>query len=387
MHAARLEPKRFQLKKEAVQVANTGHPWIFRSHLSSATETFRDGQWLRLFDAANGVVGYGIYDASSLIGVRMLKLGKNIPDREWIIKTIEKALAKRDNLKTFTDAYRALHGENDGLPGVVMDVYGDTGVLQTYAPSVDVLGRYAAAYLRKRLNLKRLVWKLPTKRRVTGPESEYRILFGPPAGVVKFNEGKLLLAVNVAEGQKSGTFLDLRGLRKYLTMQKLAGKRVLNLFSYTGTLGLAAEAGGASDIWNVDISEGALEFAKKHHAREKSRHTYLTKNVFEWINELPAAEKFDVIIVDPPQMASRTIQVPNALKAYDKLVKAAVPHLKPQGQLIVACCTSRIPRKRFQEAIDRSLGSRLRLKTTLMPEDDHPAGFAEGDYLKILVYR
>jgi 23S rRNA G2069 N7-methylase RlmK/C1962 C5-methylase RlmI len=386
MRSRRFQPQRYQLTKDAARVVLTGHPWIFRSHLSSAAEVFRTGQWLRLVDAQNETLGFGIYDREGLIGIRVLKQGSPVPEPAWFGKKIEAALAKREKLRAYTDAFRALHGENDGLPGVVIDVYGDTAVLQTYAPSVDVVGRYLAERLASRLELKNLVWKLPVKRKGREGETGFRCLRGHVPAAIRAREGKLQITVEVGEGQKSGTFLDLRGLRKWLSLQKLDGCRVLNLFSYTGTLGLAAEVAGAAEVWNVDISKGALAFAKKHHSRKADKHRFIAADIFEWLKELPPKEKFDLIIVDPPMMASRVEQVPNALRAYKQIYAAVFRHLAPKGRLVAACCTSRIARKRFRLEVDKAVGGRLKFSRSIEPEDDHPVGFAEGDYLKILVY-
>ncbi|MFM8313747.1 MAG: class I SAM-dependent methyltransferase, partial [Deltaproteobacteria bacterium] len=188
-------------------------------------------------------------------------------------------------------------------------------------------------------------------------------------------------------GQKSGTFLDLRGLRKFLSLQNLKGKRVLNLFSYTGTLGLAAEIAGAQEIWNVDISKGALKFSEEHHSLDSKKFRYIAADVFKWVESLPPHEKFDVIIVDPPSMASEAKQVPAALKAYARIYKRVLPHLKPKGMLIVCCCTSRVSRKQFTEIAQKSISFSLKKMKSLLPEEDHPVGFPQGDYLKMLIFQ
>lgn len=377
------QPKRYQVKKEAAGAVKQGHPWIYRSGVSSAAEIFKTGQLLQLVDAQNGILGYGLFEKDGMIAIRVLKQGSTVPDAKWAQARIEKALAKRDQVRKYTNAFRAIHGENDGLPGVVVDIYGDTAVLQTYAPSVDALGRYVGAVVRERLGLRNLVWKLPVKRKATRPD---RILRGKLPGEVKIQEGKLTLTVPVGEGQKSGAFLDLRGLRKWVASQKLTGKKVLNLFSYTGTLGLAAEVAGAREVWNVDVSKGALELAKRLHTLDASKHRFVAADIFEWYTGLDPKEKFDLIIVDPPMMASRTDQVDTALRAYRKLYRESLQHLAPKGRLVVACCTSRISRSKFEMFVGQALGERLRKQTAVAPEDDHPVGFPEGDYLKILVY-
>lgn len=394
MLSKRFQPKRYQLKKEGAAIVLSGHPWIFRTHLSSAADVFESGQWLSLVNSKNEVLGYGIFEKEGLIGVRVLKRGAKPPTREWLHAQVDKAIERRKNVTGYTDGIRALHGENDGLPGVVIDVYQDTGVLQTYSTSVDALGRYLAAIVRKKLELKNIVWKLPVKRKhstekksATKNAKAARVLYGKMPGPIKIREGKMTVTVEVGEGQKSGTFLDLRGLRKWISLQKLNGLRVLNLFSYTGTAALAAEVAGAGEVWSVDISEGALENARKNHSIKKEKHRWICADVFEWLAKLPPSEKFDLIIVDPPMMASNTTQVPVALKAYRKIYRSVLEHLTPRGRVLACCCTSRIPRKRFQSEVSQVLGDRLSYQSTIQPEEDHPVGFPEGDYLKMLVFR
>lgn len=380
------EPVRYQLKKEAARALRTGHPWIFRSHLSSAVDGFKSGQWLRLIDSDNSILGYGIYDPDGLIGIRIIKEGSKPPTLEFLSERLTKALAKRKPLQQYTDGYRALNGENDFFPGVVLDIYGETGVLQTYAASVDRLGRYVGAWMSRELKLKNLVWKLPAKRSsVSATDAPLRQLRGAPPGIVAMREGRMKLSVDPWGGQKSGAFLDLRGLRKWIAQQNLAGKRVLNLFSYTGTLGLAAETAGASEIWNVDISQGALDAAKKHHCLDRKKHRFIKADIFEWLQELPDKEQFDLVIVDPPNMASRSEQVPGAIKSYRRLFSLAARHANAKGTIIVCCCTSRISRGSFSQEAKQVLSPR-KLRTSLSHEDDHPVGFPEGDYLKMLIF-
>jgi 23S rRNA (cytosine1962-C5)-methyltransferase len=383
--AKRFTPRRYQLSKEAVRVAASGHPWLFRTHLSSAAEVFTDGQWLELVDGQNRVVAYGIFHAEGLIGVRLFGGGAEAPTAESLSRRIDAILARRANLRKFSNAFRAVHGDNDGIPGVVGDVYGDSLILQTYSSSVDSLGRYVAALLVKKLGLKNSVWKTPSRRRA--PKKEQRVWRGRAPGLVEVKEGKLTYSVDLASGQKSGAFLDLRGLRKWISLQKWTGYRVLNLFSYSGTLGLAAETAGAREVWNVDVSTGALDFAKKHNAKAKGVQKYVPMDIFEELSKkLAAHEKFDVIIVDPPSMASEKSQVPKALATYKKIYREVLGHLTPRGILIGGCCTSRITRSDFRRTVEESVQGAVKLKASLPPEDDHPVGFAEGDYLKLLIY-
>jgi 23S rRNA (cytosine1962-C5)-methyltransferase len=378
-----MKTRRYQVKKEVETIIKQGHPWIFKSHLSSAATIFETGDCLQLVSGGNEILGYGLFEKDSLIAIRMIKLGKTPPDASWFKSKLQKCVMKRKNIKNYTEGYRLIHGENDGFPGVVFDVYQKIGVLQTYVTSVDFLGRYLATVLRQELALETVLWKAPARRKKGGVT---RVLYGKEPKLQKIREGKMKVAVDVGEGQKSGTFLDLRGLRKFLAQQNLKGKKVLNLFCYTGTLGLAAEVAGATQIWNVDISKGALKFSEEHHSLDKKKYRYIAADVFSWVESLSPHEKFDVIIVDPPSMASEAKQVPVALKAYSRVYKRVLPHLKPGGMLIVCCCTSRISRKQFVEVAKKSVGQGLGKMKSIAPEEDHPVGFPQGDYLKMLVF-
>ena len=378
--------QRYQINKQIHSILKSGHPWIFRSHVSSAIEVFDSGQLLKLVDHENKVCGYGLYDPEGLIAIRVLKDFQENDPTLWFSKKLEKVLKKRINLRNYSDAFRAIHGENDGFPGVVLDVYGSTGVLQTYSASVDLMGRYLAGLAVRDLGLTELIWKTPTKRSSVKETTPIRTLRGHLPNQVRFREGKMTFTVQIGSGQKSGAFLDLRALRKWLSSQNLNGKRVLNLFSYTGTLALAAETAGAQEIWNVDISKGALESAEKFHVIQKKKHRFIQADVFEWLRELSDREKFDLIIVDPPQMTSQVAQVPVALRAYRQLYSLSLKHLKPKGVIVGACCTSRIYRKKFKETVCPVLVPPLKVLKSLEPEDDHPVGFPEGDYLKVFIF-
>lgn len=374
--------RRYQLRKPSVDVVASGHPWIFRGQLSSAAAVFADGQWLRLVDGGNQVVGHGMYEAHGAIAIRVLERGPRVPDAAWVTEKVIAALARRAALRAETDALRAVHGESDHLPAVVVDVYRDTAVLSTYSTGADALGRLVAAHVCRASGLTRALWK-PAHRRAAGGPAALRVLRGDlPAAPIAIREGPLTLEVDLA-GQKSGAYLDLRGLRRWLLGLDLAGARVLNLFSYTGTLGLAARTAGAAEVWNVDSSRSALEMAARFHGGGSDDQV---ADVFEWLPRLARGELFDLVIVDPPPMTSRVAQVEGALAAYRRLYRAAAPHVAPGGRIVACCCTSRIDARSFQQAVVTGLGKGFRFERRIPPEVDHPVGFPEADYLKVLVY-
>jgi 23S rRNA (cytosine1962-C5)-methyltransferase len=384
-----VRPRRYQLRKDAAAIVERGHPWIFREQMSSAASVFADGQWLRLVDGKNQVVGHGIYEADGAIAIRVLRRGDGPVDAAWLSQTLDAALGKRIELVRTTDGIRLLHGESDGLPAVVADRFGETIVVSSYSIGADGLARYVAHALRASRSAvvgpATHVMLRPARRR-RGPSLPARPLRGAPPAVAHVTENSLRFAVDLEGGHKTGTYLDLRALRRELAKPP-QGPRVLNLFAYTGMLGRAVEAAGASEIVQVDQSERALAFAAEHHVADASKHRFVTADIFEWLPALSADEQFDVIIVDPPSMTSKKPQVPQVLAAYRKLYTAAKAHLKSGGLLVAACCTSRVERAAFNDVVKKTLGGSFELVADLPPEPDHPVGFPQADYLKILLFR
>ncbi len=322
---------------------------------------------------------------------------------------IDAALPRRQPLRAETDGFRAVHGESDGLPAVTADVYGGVVVVQRYAAGVDGLARLVARRVAAAVGATGVVMKAglrrvggdsvgpdlvsPERGRVEGRTAadRPRVLGGTVTAEAGFREGPLHLVARPLSGQKGGGFLDLRGLRRWVAAAPLAGARVLNLFAYTGTLGLAAEHAGAAHIVQVDRAADALALAAKHHIRDAGRHELVTADVFDWLPR--AQEAYALVIVDPPSMTSRIEQVPGVLATYKRLHRAAAARVVPGGRLVLCCCTSRVSRAQFKNVVATLLpapaagGGRWTIELDLPPELDHPVGFAEADYLKVMVLR
>lgn len=387
MLCRRFRFRRYRLKQQVATAILQSHPWVFRDKVSSVLDSVEDGQWLQLLDPHEKTVGFGIFQKVGGVAIRVLRHGELSPSLAWLEKCIVKAIKKREPLRAQNQAMRILNGESDHFPGVVFDLYGNYGVLQTYHPSVDSLGRWAAAQIRQRLQLEAVVWKMPQKR-IGDRNDQVRILWGAPElaekpVLVKFREESLTLSAELTSGQKSGTFLDLRGLRRWLASQPLKDKRVLNLFAYTGSAGLACCAAGAKSVLNVDSAQQSLDFGKKHHAHPAQQ--WLCADIFAWLKTLSPEQKFDLIIVDPPAMASLKTQIPKALATYQRIYKQVLRHLKPGGTVVGCCCTSRISPGEFRHCVQSALRP-LKLRQDLPMETDHPAKFAEAKYLKVAVF-
>ncbi|HSN25871.1 MAG TPA: class I SAM-dependent methyltransferase [Kofleriaceae bacterium] len=422
-----MKTRRYQLRKDAVAIIQRGHPWIFREQLSTAAEVFGDGDWLRLVDGTNTVIGHGIYEAEGAIAIRILRTGSDKPDAHYLRGQLAHALRRRSPLAARTDGIRLLHGESDGIPAVVVDRFGETLVVASYSPGADALARYVAGVLGSGaatlaradtepthgtpaavsdsptvpiatatsaadrtariaaiVGPARHVVLRPARRR-RGPPMPVRVLRGAPPEVATITEDGLVYAIDLAGGQKTGTYLDLRGLRAAVAKLPLAGKTVLNTFAYTGMLGRAAEAAGAASITQVDQSEKALAFARAHHVTDAAKHQLITADVFQWLPNHDG--RYDVVVVDPPAMTSRKAQVPGVLAAYRKLYRAAARLVNPGGLVIAACCTSRVERDVFHKTVRAALGETFTRELELPTEVDHPVGFPQADYLKIALWR
>jgi 23S rRNA (cytosine1962-C5)-methyltransferase len=201
---------------------------------------------------------------------------------------------------------------------------------------------------------------------------------------VRFREGPLTLVARPLAGQKGGTFLDLRALRRWIAAAPLAGARVLNLFAYSGALGAAAEHAGAAHLVQVDRAADALALAARHHVADPARHELVTADVFDWLPRATGA--YELVIVDPPSMTSRIDQVPGVLATYQRLHRAAAARVAPGGTLVLCCCTSRVTRAKFRATV-AALGPAWEVVADLAPEPDHPVGFPDADYLKVLVLK
>ena len=383
----RPRPQRYQLGKQALAVLASGHPWIFRGLTSSATAALADGQWLSLVDGGNRVVGHGVYAAEGAIAIRVLARGAERPTAATFAARIDRALAARAALAKETDGVRWLHGESDGVPAVTVDGYGPVVVAHAYAAGVDALARFAARRIARAVGATGVVVAAGHRRigAAGGAGPGPRVVAGQVADEVRFREGPLALVARPLSGQKTGTFLDLRGLRRWLAATPLAGARVLNLFAYSGALGLACEQAGATSIVQVDRAADALALAARCHVRDPARHRFVTADVFDWLPRAEPGLVYDLVIVDPPSMTSRVEQVPHVMATYRRLHRAAAARVASGGTLVLACCTSRVARGRFREGALAAVGERFRLVQELPPEVDHPVGFPEADYLKILI--
>lgn len=383
--------KTLVLKPQRMQRIRQGHPWVFAGEVQQVSGAEQPGEIVQVKDAKGKFVGLGTVNPQSNILVRLLtRLEESIDDAFWRAR-LEEAIALRQAYLPGVDACRLVHAEADGLPGLVVDRYGDFLSVQILSMGIEV---------RKDLILQTLVERLQPKgifersdvsvRRLEGLEERKGVLWGaaPPEDLV-IQEGPYQLHVDIPNGQKTGFFLDQRPNR--LRVGELAkGRRVLNAFSYSGGFTMAAALGGATEVVSVDISADATRQGEAN-ARLNGvadRCAWVTANAFDFLREQEKAqERYDLIILDPPAFTKSKESIPGAIRGYKEINLRAIRMLRPGGMLVSASCSHHMDTETFvsviQDAANDS-GRRLRQLDLRGAGVDHPVlpAAPETHYLK-----
>lgn len=381
------------LSSSGLKAVRSGHPWLYESGIDRINKKGASGDIAVLYDTKRVFAGIGLYDADSPIKVRVLHKGRPaVISREWLYDRISSIIAGRKKLMAdkSTTGYRLIHGENDSLPGIVLDRYAETLVLKTdsscWLPYVNTLSDIIADIL----SPERIILRMSrTVKEYTGTD-DGSVIYG--SGITDrpvFTENGIKFYADPVNGQKTGFFLDQRENRKNV-MELSGGLSVLNVFSYTGGFSLYAAAGGAESVTSLDISMPAMDECENNFRLNdmKIPHRKICGDAFEEMEKLiKAKEKFGMVIVDPPSFARKQPDVKNALKAYKKLNTLALKLIRKNGILVSASCSARVPSDDFFETVTKSIkssGRRYREIKRTAHASDHPIGFPEGAYLKCL---
>ncbi len=396
-----------RLTPDALRQIRGGSPWVYDGSITSELDPAATcGDLAVIFDDNRKFAAIGLYDPTSPIRIKILHTGSPTTiDADWFRSRLTTALERRASLEAdeSTTAYRCVHGENDGLPGLVVDRYDTTLVIKLYTAAwfphltsvVDALMQLTAA---ERIVL-RLSRGVTNGRTFTLADGD-TLVGAPPTGPVLFRERGLTMEADVVEGQKTGHFLDQRDNRA-LVRSMAEGCDVLDVFASTGGFSVSAAAGGARSVHLVDMSAAAIATAERnlqhnHRIREvrecKVRST--VGDAFEVLDRIAKTgtnhdgrDRFDIVILDPPSFAMNQASVERALRAYAKLTHLGVAVLKPGGTLVQASCSSRVGADDFFDTVHAaadSAGRRLTELRRTFHAVDHPIGFAHGAYLKAL---
>jgi 23S rRNA (cytosine1962-C5)-methyltransferase len=362
-----------------------GHPWIYRDHLTGHLP-YAPGSWVEV--RCGGFRAIGLFDPDSPIAIR-LYAHERVPDNAWIARQVERAWLRREPLRIAgsTNAYRLINGEGDGLPGIVVDLYGPFAALRLDSPVVEGLVPAVVAAVERHAGTKGICRRTEQGLEVLSGRAPGRDLIVEEHGV-RFH-------ADLGEGQKTGLFLDHRENRRSLAAW-CSDRSVLNLFSYTGGFSLYAARAGAKRVVSVDRAPEAMNRALDNvrlNGLDEAAHELVTADALQYLEQ--AAQRglrFDVVISDPPSFARAKNQRHRALRAYERLHTLALGVLSSGGLFAAASCTSQVAPESFRETIAAAAGRVQRRLQIVMDTGhalDHPImiGHPEGRYLKFVVVR
>lgn len=407
---------RIYLKKGREESLKRFHPWVFSGAIESIDKSAKEGDILQIYSYNDEFMGCGHYQIGS-IALRILSFDKSALESSFWLNRITEAHSLRQalgiavkteesanssHLSPVTNSYRLIHGEGDMLPGLIIDLYNSVAVIQSHSVGM-FLSREKITDALKELfgdNLKAVYDKsastAPFKAALNLEEGYLyqREDFSESDCVIK--ENGHLFQVDWREGQKTGFFLDQRENRaKVQSFSK--GRRVLNLFCYTGGFSVYALAGGALSVDSVDSSAKAIELLERNielnraerNSGPNAPHNAYCTDAIEFIKSKREGA-YDLIVVDPPAFAKHRGALSNALRAYQRLNYSAITAIAPGGIIFTYSCSQVVDRVSFAEAVFSAAaqsGRRVRVIDRLTQPGDHPVNIfhPEGEYLKGLV--
>ena len=387
--------KKIYLKKGKEESLKRFHPWVFSGAIQHQPENIDEGEVVRVMTAGGEFIAVGHFQIGS-IAVRVLSFDdEEVNDNFWHGK-LQSAFDMRRSIGIVdnpdNNTYRLVHGEGDNVPGLVIDVYGETAVMQAHSVGIHVERHRIASQLVIVMGdrVKNVYYKsettLPFK---AGLEQEDGFIIGGSKDNVALENG-LKFQVDWLKGQKTGFFVDQRDNRSLLEHFS-RGKKVLNMFCYTGGFSFYAMRGGAELVHSVDSSAKAIELTTKNvelNFPGDNRHEAFCEDAFKYLDR--AGGDYDLVILDPPAFAKHRGALHNALKGYTRLNMKAFEKIRPGGILFTFSCSQVVTKDNFRNAVftAAALAHRnVRILHQLHQPADHPVNIfhPEGEYLKGLV--
>lgn len=371
------------------------HPWVFSGAIADLPKDIEEGDIVKVVASDGRTLGVGHYEIGS-IAVRMLSPEEITIDESFFAERLAQAWALRERLgliRPDNTTFRLVHGEGDFLPGCVVDVYGNTAVLQAHSPGMH----YARNIIAKALTelpgagIRNVYYKsettLPYKARLD--PVNYYIIGGFETNIA--TENGLKFNIDWLKGQKTGFFVDQRDNRALLQRYS-DGARVLNMFCYTGGFSVYAMRGGATLVHSVDSSAKAVTLTDANvelNFPSDTRHKSFAQDAFKYLADMPEGA-YDLIILDPPAFAKHRSAIKNAMIGYRRINAAAFRKIAPGGILFTFSCSQAISREQFRLAVFTAAaqsGRKVRILHQLTQPTDHPVNIyhPEGEYLKGLV--
>ena len=387
--------KRLYLKPGKEESLKRFHPWVFSGAIARVEGEPEEGEIVDVYTSKKEFIACGHFQIGS-IAVRILSFHQGKINHDYWKHRLEVALDLRRSLGLVNNpennTYRLVHGEGDNLPGLIIDVYGQTAVMQAHSAGMHVYRMEIAEALSEVMGdiVKHIYYKsettLPYKADL-GPENGF-IKGGSPENIAL--ENGLKFHVDWLKGQKTGFFVDQRENR-HLLERYSKGRNVLNMFCYTGGFSFYAMRGGANLVHSVDSSAKAIDLTNQNvelNFPGDSRHQAFAEDAFKYLDRM--GDQYDLIILDPPAFAKHRDALRNALRGYSKLNAKAFEKIKPGGILFTFSCSQVVDKKDFRNAVFTAAtqsGRSVRILHQLTQPGDHPVNIyhPEGEYLKGLV--
>ena len=387
--------KTIVLKRGKADSLRRFHPWVFSGAIQTLPDDLREGEIVRVEDASSQFLAVGHYQIGS-IAIRILSFEDVVVDDAFWDERLSEALMLRrvlNLLRADNNIFRLVHGEGDRLPGLIVDIYGETAVMQAHSVGMHYARHQIAQSLQRILG--KSVMQVYYKSETTLPyKANLEELDGPLLGNASNNnvavENDLRFHIDWLRGQKTGFFIDQRENR--LLLQHYSNKRhVLNMFCYTGGFSVYALRGGAQEVVSVDSSAKAIDLTNANVALNYpncDHHKAYAEDAFKFLDK--ADDAYDLIVLDPPAFAKHKEAVRNALKGYTRLNLQAMRKIKRGGILFTFSCSQAISKDQFRLAVFTAAaqsGRYVRILHQLHQPADHPVNIyhPEGEYLKGLV--
>jgi 23S rRNA (cytosine1962-C5)-methyltransferase len=390
-----LEYVKIVLKSGKDQSLKRFHPWVFSGAIKKMYGQVSEGDLVAVYSNKDEFLGIGHYQVGS-IAVRIISFTETQSNSGFWKNKIQKAWNYRQSLgfgnDPATNVFRLIHAEGDGLPGLIVDFYNGTAVMQMHSVGMHLLRNELVKALQDVLGEKlnavydKSEKTLPFKANIQ-PKDE--LLWGTPLSNEVLEYG-LKFIVDWETGQKTGFFIDQRENR-LLVQQYAKNRDVLNMFGYTGGFSVYAMQGGAKTVHSVDASAKAIDLTNENvelNFPGDKRHEALTADAFEFLKDIQ--EKYDLIILDPPAFAKHRNTLPQALQGYKRINTRAFEQIRSGGILVTFSCSQVVSKDRFREAVFSAAsiaGRTVRIMHQLTQPADHPVNIyhPEGEYLKGLV--
>lgn len=388
--------KRVYLKSGKEESLKRFHPWIFSGAIARVENEPEEGEVVDVYTSEKEFIACGHFQIGS-IAVRVLSFVQEPVDRAFWVRKLSCARKVREALGLIgnpqTNTYRLVHGEGDNLPGLIVDIYGKTAVMQAHSAGMHLDRMEIAAALSEVMDdtVQNIYYKsettLPFKADLLATENGF--IRGGSVDNVAMENG-LKFHVDWLKGQKTGFFVDQRENRRLLE-RYAAGRNVLNMFCYTGGFSFYAMRGGARLVHSVDSSSKAIDHTNENvqlNFPGDVRHQAFAEDAFKYLDRM--GEQYDLIILDPPAFAKHRDALRNALRGYTKLNAKAFEKIRPGGILFTFSCSQVVTKDNFRNAVFTAAaqaGRSVRILHQLTQPGDHPVNIyhPEGEYLKGLV--